>query len=219
MNYTIEVSVIMAVYNTDFKLVKRAIDSVLNQDFTNFELIIIDDGSDNDIHNHLINYVKKFGNKIIYLRHKNCGQSKSINKGILNSRGKYITVIDGDDEYKVNHLSGCLKEMNNADLIASTTQTIVNSIEDYFVPDKFDHAKKIHIDDCILFATLFGKKEVFHSYSFESIYGADALFYEKAAQNYKVKKVNLGTYIYYRTSPTSACSVLKKNTALQFSVS
>ena len=52
------VSVLMAVYNTEFKLTKRAIESVLKQDFSNFELIIIDDGSNTDTENELLNFVK-----------------------------------------------------------------------------------------------------------------------------------------------------------------
>ena len=64
-----KISVLMAVYNTDFFLVKRAIDSVLNQTFQNFELIIIDDGSNNDPENQLLSYAKKHENKVIYLRH------------------------------------------------------------------------------------------------------------------------------------------------------
>ena len=50
------VSVIMTVYNTPFHLVKRAIDSVLAQSFQDFKLIIVDDGSDHDQHNQLVNY-------------------------------------------------------------------------------------------------------------------------------------------------------------------
>ncbi len=210
------ISVLMAVYNTDFFLVKRAIDSVLKQDFQDFELIIIDDGSHNNTQNQLLNYAEKHEDKITYLRHKNCGQSKSINRGILNSRGEYITVLDADDEYQPNHLRLCLREMKYNDLIASTTQTVVDSEEDYYVPDKYDTSQVIHVDDCILFATLFGKKEVFANLKFQDIYAADSHFYEAASKKYIVKKVDLRTYIYYRNIPNSTCAKMKiKNQKLE----
>ena len=211
MQQPISISVVMAVYNTDFHLVKRAIDSVLNQTFQDFELIIIDDGSDNDVHNQLLNYAKKHQQEITYLHHKNGGQSKSINCGIAISNGQYIAILDADDEYTPNHLMACLQEMEYSDLIASTTETIVNNYEDYFVPDKHDTSKVIHVDDCVLFATLFGRKEVFTSQQFKNMYAADAHFYEHAALQYNVNKVNLKTYIYYRNSPNSTCSTLKRN--------
>ena len=204
----------MSVYNTGFALVKRAIDSVLNQDFQNFELIIIDDGSNNDPQNQLLNYAIKYETKITYLRHHNCGQSQSINRGILNSKGDYITFLDADDEYKPNHLRACLQKMTIADLIASTTKTIVDKEEDYYVPDKYDPSQLIHVDDCVLFATLFGKKEVFKSQNFQDIYAADAYFYEHAAQKFKVNKVDLRTYIYYRNIPGSICSMMKWKNSL-----
>lgn len=201
----------MAVYNTEFQLVKRAIDSVLSQYFTNFELIIIDDGSDNGTHNLLLNYAKKNEDKIIYLRHNNCGQSKSINRGILNSNGSYISILDADDEYQPNYLGNCLDEMKAADLIASTTITVVDKEEDYYVPDKHDNSQVIHVDDCVLFATLFGRKEVFSRLPFQNIYAADAHFFEQAAMHFRVKKVNLRNYIYYRNIPNSICAILKQN--------
>lgn len=209
MKYKTSVSVLMAVYNTDFVLVKRAIDSVLNQDFHDFELILIDDGSDIEYRDSLYLYAKKHSNKITYLRHNNCGQSKSINRGILFSNAEFIAILDADDEYKPNHLRACLREMEFAELIASTTNTIVDTEEDYYVPDKYDHRQLIHVDDCVLFATLFGKREVFMSQQFMDIYAADAHFYEHASQKYKVKKVDLRTYIYYRNTPGSICTKLK----------
>jgi hypothetical protein len=68
----------------------------------------------------------------------------------------------------------------------------------------------IHVDDCILFATLFGKKEVFMNIPFHEKYAADSHFYEAASEIYNVKKVNLRTYVYYRNMPNSICSVIKK---------
>lgn len=200
----------MSVYNTDFSLVKRAIDSVLNQDFQDFELIVIDDGTHHLGLNRLVNYAEKHEDKIVYLRHSNRGQVKSINRGILNSVGEFITIIDADDEYKPNHLRYCLQEMYATDLIASTTETIVDSEDDYYVPDQYDQTQLIHVDECILFATLFGRREVFSGIKFQGGFAADANFYERAAQQFRVRKVDLRTYIYYRNIPNSICATIKK---------
>jgi len=203
------ISVLMSVYNTDFAVVKRAIDSVLRQSYQSFELIIVDDGSDHDDDNQLLRYARQHEEKITFLRHKNRGQSGSINQGVLLSRGQYIAIIDADDEYKPEHLQACLKGMEEADLIASTTQTITDQDADYYVPDRKDGRKLIHVDDCILFATFFGRKEVFSTLQFQDAYAADAHFYERASERYRVKKLDLRTYVYYRNNPDSICSVLK----------
>ncbi len=206
-----KVAVIMSVYNTPFAIVKRAIDSVLNQTFQDFELLIIDDGSSNDSHKLILEYAIENESKITYLRHKNCSQSESINRGIVLTNSEYITVIDSDDEYKPNHLELCISEIKSLDLIASTTETIVNDESDYFVPDRFNNNKMVHVDDCILFATLFGKKEVFTNLNFLNMYGADAHFYECAEKLYFVEKLDLRTYIYYRNNPNSISAKVKSN--------
>ena len=167
----------MAVYNTPFTLVKRAIDSVLGQTYQDFKLTIIDDGSNNDPQSRILRYAVQHENKISYLRHKNRGQSLSINQGVLFSKSDYITILDADDEYTPNHLSGCLQEMQDTDLIASTTLTIVDDESDCYVPDKHNKTQLIHVDECILFATLFGKREVFEAIPFQDFYAADSHFF------------------------------------------
>lgn len=206
----VKISVLMAVFNTDFKYTKRAIDSVLNQDFQDFELLIIDDGSKDNNRSLLLEYVEKYEEKLVYIRHSNRGQSVSINRGVLNSIGEFITIIDSDDEYKSNHLSSCLREIKSYDLICSTTETIVDSIDDYYVPDKNDLSKLIHLDDTILFGTLFGLKKVFTSINFKNGFAADADFFDNAQKQFFVKKLNLRTYIYHRNIPNSTCSIIKK---------
>ena len=206
----VKVSVLMAVYNTDFSYIKRAIDSVLNQDFQDFELIIIDDGSNATNREALLQYVEKYEDKIVYIRHRNRGQSESINRGVLNSVGEFITIIDGDDEYKSHHLSACLLEVEKVDLICSTTETIVDTNDDYYVPDKNDLTKLIHLDETILFGTLFGRKKVFSSIHFKTGFAADADFYEKATKHFSVKKLDLRTYVYHRNIPNSICTTIKK---------
>jgi glycosyltransferase involved in cell wall biosynthesis len=205
-----KISVLMAVYNTDFSYIKRAIDSVLLQDFQDFELIIIDDGSHSSNRESLLQYAQKNEDKIVYIRHSNRGQSESINRGVLNSIGEFITILDGDDEYKSNHLSSCLREIKEEDLICSTTETIVDTNDDYYVPDKNDLTKLIHLDETVLFGTLFGRKKVFLSIKFKNGFAADADFFERAKSQFRVKKVDLRTYIYHRNIPNSICSTIKK---------
>ncbi len=205
----VNVSVLMAVFNTPFELIKRAVDSVLNQDYKAFELIIIDDGSEQLLGEKIFQLSLLFPNQITYVRHPNCGQSESINRGVKISSGEYITIIDSDDEYKKNHLSACLEGISDADLISSNSEIIVANDLDYFVPDKNDHTKSIHVDDCILFATLFGKREVFENVKFKSMYAADSEFYLQASRKYKVKKMPLRTYIYYRNNASSITAKLK----------
>lgn len=200
----------MAVYNTEFHFIKRAIDSVLEQDFQDFELIIIDDGSKGNDRKSLLEYVEKHEDKIVYIRHSNRGQAKSINRGVLISVGEFITILDSDDEYKPFHLSSCLQEMENVDLICSTAETVVNSSDDYYVPDKNDLSKPIHLDDAVLFGTLFGHQKVFKSIDFEGGFAADSAFYERAQIQFRAKKVFQKSYIYYRNNPNSTCAVLKR---------
>lgn len=207
----VKVSVLMTVFNTNFSYTKRAIDSVLKQDFQDFELIIIDDGSKENNRESLMAYVEKNEDKISYIRHSNRGQSESINRGVLYSRGEFITILDSDDQYKPNHLRLCLSEINELDLICSTSETVVDDDSDYYVPDKNDLSKLIHLDEVILFGTLFGRKKVFTSLDFKTGFAADADFYDRATSRFRVKKLNLRTYVYHRNIPNSICATIKKN--------
>ena len=97
---------------------------------------------------------------------------------MLISTSNFITIIDAYDEYKPNHLSTCLHAIKNYNIIASGTETVVYEETDFYVPDKNNYALLVHVDECILFGTLFGKREVFTSIKFVMKYSADAHFYE-----------------------------------------
>lgn len=209
----VTINVLMSTYNTPFNLTKRAINSVLNQEFQDFELIIIDDGSDFLTSALLLEYISNFEHKISYIKHKNRGQSYSINRGIQFCNSTFICIIDADDEYQPNHLSTCLEAMSSYDLIATHTNTIVDVFDDYFVPDKNDNNINIHVDDCILFATLFGKTEVFKNQFFKNKYAADREFYEQASKTYKVAKLATRTYTYYRNHSNSITAKKKLENA------
>ena len=93
-------SVIIPTFNSKAYLVE-CIDSLESQTFKKFEIIVVDDGSTDNTHE----VIRKFLNNITYIRQNNQGPSSARNKGIENSRGKYLCFLDADDLYKPNHLS------------------------------------------------------------------------------------------------------------------
>ena len=95
-------SVIIPTYDRkDFLLI--AIDSVLNQSYTDYELIIVDDGS-SDKTKTTIKKLHGNNKKIIYTYQKHQGVSSARNKGLLKARGKFISFLDSDDRFLRNKL-------------------------------------------------------------------------------------------------------------------
>lgn len=91
-----QISVIMPVHNTE-KYVDRAIESILNQTYWDFELIVIDDAS-TDKSLDIVNHYKNLDPRIVIFTNKtNQGISRSRNIGLQNARGEFIAVMDSDD--------------------------------------------------------------------------------------------------------------------------
>ena len=93
------VSVITIFLNAD-RFIREAIESVLAQDFTDFQLILVDDGSTDGSSDLARGYAERFPEQIVYLEHENHsnkGMSASRNLGIRHARGIYITFCDADD--------------------------------------------------------------------------------------------------------------------------
>jgi len=93
------VSVIIPVYNCS-KYILSAIDSVLEQTYKNYELIVVDDGSTDNT----ADVVLKYKDKIKYILQDNGGVSKARNTGINNANGSYIAFLDADDVWEKNKL-------------------------------------------------------------------------------------------------------------------
>jgi glycosyltransferase involved in cell wall biosynthesis len=87
------VSVILPVYNCE-KTVRRAVESILSQTYSDFELVIINDGS-TDRTPVILPFLRD--KRIRILDQENCGLVASLNRGIQESKGKYIARMDGDD--------------------------------------------------------------------------------------------------------------------------
>lgn len=90
------VSVIMSVYNGSHYL-REAIDSILNQSFSDFEFIIINDCSTDDTEDILTGYARRDNRVVLLKNEENLGLTKSLNKGLVIARGDYIARQDADD--------------------------------------------------------------------------------------------------------------------------
>ncbi len=115
------VSVIIPTYNRAEKVI-RAISSVLSQTFRDFEIIVVDDGSDD----HTGKNLSKFENKIILVNHiKNRGVSAARNTGIAKAKGEFIAFLDSDDYWipeKLEVQAAFFKE--NPSAVACQTEEI-----------------------------------------------------------------------------------------------
>ncbi len=89
-----EVSVLLPVYNTKEEYLRACIESILNQTFTNFELVILNDGSTNNAQEIILSYNDP---RIKYYKQDNSGITKTRNKLLSLAQGKYIAIADHDD--------------------------------------------------------------------------------------------------------------------------
>ena len=119
------VSVVMSVFNAE-EFVGKAIESILNQTFNDFEFIIVNDGSVDGTPDILEKYGKN-DKRIKIITHENKGLTKCLNIGINNSSGKYIARQDADDfsypERIENQVNAFKKDSS---LILLGTRAIIN---------------------------------------------------------------------------------------------
>ncbi len=157
-------SVIIPTYNRVVYL-KKAVNSVLNQNFKDYELIVVDDGSEDSTAELIENYPAE---KINYIRQENKGVSAARNMGIRNSRGEYVAFLDSDDWW----LKDKLKETDRA-IRENPGYYIYHTRERWFRNGKIHNPKKIHRKPsgdifkkclklcCVSISTAVVKKELF----------------------------------------------------------
>lgn len=97
------VSIIVGMYNGE-KYIHECIDSIINQDYKNIELILIDDGSPDDCYKIATQYAKKDKRVYVY-KEKNSGVSASRNLGMSKASGDYVGIVDQDDILAPNYVS------------------------------------------------------------------------------------------------------------------
>ena len=96
-------SVIIPCYNAEHTII-RALKSVVNQSYKDFEIIIVDDGSTDNTKHCIEKYLNNKNIRHKYIYQKNKGPSSARNNAIKNSNGKYLAFLDSDDEWHLDKL-------------------------------------------------------------------------------------------------------------------
>ena len=117
------VSVIIPTFNRA-KVIKRAVNSVFEQTFQDFECIVVDDGSTDETESVL----NEFANKIKVIKTENRGVSAARNIGTSQAKGTFIAFLDSDDEWKKDKLAKQISYMKESGFrISQTDETWVRS--------------------------------------------------------------------------------------------
>jgi glycosyltransferase involved in cell wall biosynthesis len=121
------VSVIIVFYNTPARFICEAIESVLGQTYRQWELFLVDDGSEPESTHAAQHYVEQYSDKVHYLDHpghQNLGASAARQLGIDNARGKYLAFLDADDIWlpeKLEKQVSLLEEHPEAGMVYSSS--------------------------------------------------------------------------------------------------
>lgn len=164
------VSVLMPVYNCD-QYILESIESVLNQTFSDFELLIIDDCSTDNTFN-IIQAIEDERIKL-FQKPKNSGYTDSLNYGISIAKGKYVARMDGDDiclptrfEKQVNFL-----DKNPEVILCGTAIQIIGTEKVLRHPLNHDEIKvKLCFANSLYHPTLMGRIEVFKEHNYDKKY-------------------------------------------------
>lgn len=114
------ISVIVPVYNTE-KFLDKCIESILNQNFTDFEVILVNDGS-SDSSGHICDTWAQKDARVKVIHKQNAGVSAARNTGISSAEGDYIAFVDSDDTVSPDYLPLLYKNIEGHDISIGTIQ-------------------------------------------------------------------------------------------------
>lgn len=162
-----QISVVVPVYNTD-KYLSRCIDSMLAQTYTDFELLLVNDGSTDNSGAICDDYAKK-DSRIRVLHKKNGGVSSARNMGLDNARGEWIAFVDADDWVREDFLQKryelAIKE--EADIAYGDVMCVFRSCEEYLPMAVIDPKTSSQVNSWILSRTTYSPVLLIHRSLFE----------------------------------------------------
>lgn len=128
-----QISVIIPVYNAE-KTLNRCLNSIIAQDFKDFEVLLVDDGSTDDSGKICDEYAAK-DDRFKVFHKKNGGASSARNIGLDNAKGEYITFCDADDYTEANWLDVFISNIKDYDIVVSSFNQIEKKyrIKEFFL--------------------------------------------------------------------------------------
>lgn len=178
--------------------------SLLLQDYNDFEWVIVDDGSVDDTENLILDLKNENKINIVYFKQENKGKSKAVNQGIKLAKGDLFLCIDSDDYFLPNVLSMINREyenIKNDDSIAGlgflhykvNTEEVIgtkfpneNMVDTYF---NIYNLYKVKGDKQLIFKTKIMKEFLFPEIEGEK-FVPEALVFNRISQKYKMKFIN-----------------------------
>jgi len=196
------ISVIIPAFNTQDYIIK-AISSVVNQTFKNWELIIIDDKSTDKTYSIVKNFIdkNKLNHKIRIIKNsKNKGCYYSLNTGIKNAKGKYISWLGSDDVYHKNKLNIQKKILNK-------NKNTVATISLYKRNSKVKGKRRNGVCTIMFRKNIIKKIGYFDSVRF----GADDEFNHRLHKIYKQKRIKmLRKVLYFAITRSNSLTTCRK---------
>ncbi len=193
-NYSELISIIIPIYNSQNDL-EACVNSVLSQTYSNFEVILVDDGS-TDKSGHICDEYSKKDSRIITIHKENAGVSDARNKGIAKAKGEYLCFIDSDDivtPYYLQTLYETIRK-NNTDVVACDYYTFIDGDD---VPQKAMQGK----DEPIVITEKEMEDEDFSArYTIKLVVAFNKIYKRSVFDNisYPVGKIHEDAYVYHR---------------------
>lgn len=205
-------SVILCSYNRA-ALLPRALDSLIAQTETNWELVLVDDGSTDNTATVIRAWIAQHPEAaVVHIHHANQGLARSRNIGVDAASGEWITFLDSDDYYAPQHLAS-RRRVLDAHPAVDFLHGGVEVIGDPYVADKDNPDQLIHLDECLIDATVFIRRAHFLALGGIPLvpYAPANAFHQRVlAAGLTVRKTDLPTYVYDRTTPDSICTIVEQ---------
>lgn len=132
------ISIVLATYNGE-KYILEQLESILNQTYQNFYIIIVDDNSSDKTVSVIKNFFKfkKYDKYSLYINEVNLGPTKSFEKGVRHVKTEYIAFCDQDDIWFENKLELYMENIYNCDLVYATSYILKSNISKSEIFPKF----------------------------------------------------------------------------------